>query len=38
MREALLHFLELSDYLSGQASPESVLSRVVTGDRGSGGQ
>lgn len=38
MREALLHFLELSDYLSGQAIPETVLPKVVTGDRGSGGQ
>jgi hypothetical protein len=38
MREALLHFLELSDYLSGQAIPETDLPKVVTGDRGSGGQ
>jgi transcriptional regulator with XRE-family HTH domain len=30
MREALLHFLELNDYLSGQAIPETVLSRAVT--------
>jgi transcriptional regulator with XRE-family HTH domain len=26
MREALLHFLELDDYLSGQAIPATVLS------------
>ena len=28
MREALLHFLELDDYLSGQAIPATVLSEV----------
>ena len=38
MREALLHFLELNDYLSGQAIPETVLSRTVTLDCGDGGQ
>src|SRR5271169_3838613 len=38
MREALLHFLELDDYLSGQAIPETVLSRAGNVDRGDGGQ
>jgi Zn-dependent peptidase ImmA (M78 family)/transcriptional regulator with XRE-family HTH domain len=30
IREALLHFLELDDYLSGQAIPATVLSRAGT--------
>ncbi len=37
MREALLHFLELNDYLSGQAIPETVLpeaGNIDCGDRG----
>jgi transcriptional regulator with XRE-family HTH domain len=34
MREALLHFLELSDYLSGQAIPDAVLARAVSFDYG----
>lgn len=37
MREALLHFLELDDYLSSQAIPEAILSRVETFDCGDGG-
>jgi len=36
MREALLHFLELDDYLYGQAIPVTVLSRWDV-DRGDGG-
>src|SRR6266852_4196132 len=38
MREALLHFLELDDYLSGQAIPATVLSGPGNVDRGDGGQ
>lgn len=36
MREMLLHFLELDDYLSGQAIPATVLSGAGTVDRGGG--
>ena len=38
MREALLHFLELNDYLSSQAIPETVLPRAMTFDCGERGQ
>src|SRR6266851_4439831 len=38
MREALLHFLELDDYLSGQAMPETLLSEAGYVDCGDGGQ
>jgi hypothetical protein len=37
MREALLHFLELDDYLSGQAIPATVLPAGNV-DCGDGGQ
>jgi len=37
MREALLHFLELDDYLSGQAIPVTVLSWAGNVDRGDRG-
>jgi transcriptional regulator with XRE-family HTH domain len=36
MREALLHFLELDDYLSGQAIPATVLSEGNVDCRGGG--
>jgi transcriptional regulator with XRE-family HTH domain len=36
MREALLHFLELDDYLSGQAIPATVLSKGEVDCRGGG--
>ncbi len=38
MREALLHFVELDDYLSGQAIPAVNLSEVGNVDCGGGGQ
>jgi transcriptional regulator with XRE-family HTH domain len=38
MREALLHFLELDDYLSGQAIPAVNLSGAGNVDCGDGGQ
>lgn len=38
MREALLHFLELDDYLSGQAIPATVLSGARDIDCGDGRQ
>jgi transcriptional regulator with XRE-family HTH domain len=38
MREALLHFLELDDYLSGQAIPAMVLSGAGNIDCGDGRQ
>ena len=37
MRDALLHFLELDDYLHDQAIPVTVLSRWENVDRGDGG-
>ena len=38
MREALLHFLELDDYLAGQAIPAVNLSGAGNGYCGDGGQ
>lgn len=38
MREALLHFLELDDYLAGQAIPATNLSGARNVDCGNGGQ
>jgi transcriptional regulator with XRE-family HTH domain len=38
MREALLHFLELDDYLAGQAIPATNLSGAGNVDCGNGGQ